>query len=690
MRHRTAGLKVLAAAAAAALLTVQPGPSGQERTQDRPLRHDAAAIVKLIAVRVLGPDGRPIAGLRKEDFTLTEDGRPKTITEFEAHAITPAGMTVTPALPPSGEEAARAGGTTNRKFFFFLDQQASDREGKDKAQAAALHFLETQVRPGDEVAVLGWYAMSGFYIREYLTADLDKARKALAGVAEIPPSPSEAVVMPPDSVDEGAEGVVARNVAEMVATRSAADVVNPSGSGGLSSGGGSVVVAPGTGASQRADFVPRLAEIAEIFKTIPGHKSLVLFTARNMGPDAGRLGRLFGAAGTAVYAVNTQDWKMGPFGTKSHYIWTEHSLKDLSAASGGRYFADINDVEAIARDVQDLTGNYYVLGYYVQDSWEGTYHKIRVEVARPGARVLVQDGFSDSKPFDRMTDFEKDIHLLDLLWSEEPPSGLPALAVDPLLVSAGGKTLGCFLAKWDAGAKTGPPAAPVEVFAILRDEKGGILVSQKWDVDLTSCEGRAVWAYLVSPLATGTHELRLVLRDRRTGESCVGRSRVDVAAPPAEGILLGSPLLFEPGPAASFLKLPIGARKASKGKTVASGPSLQGLYHLIPKEGSPVVGETSPGARSLLAVIPIAIEPALAGDTPILSVEAALRSALDGSEVPLEVEIRDHADYEGSPDILAVDIILGDVAPGRYDLVITIEDMGTDRRASCRKALTVR
>jgi VWFA-related protein len=655
---------------------------GQERGQERPLRHDAAATVRLVAVRVLGPDGRPFHGLRKEDFTLYEDGQAKTITEFEVHAMIETGMMITPA-PPSGEAAGRAAGAAARKLFFFLDQQASDQAGKDKAKVAALHFLGTQVRPGDQVAVLGWYAMSGFYIREYLTADLDRIRRAINGVTEAPPSPGEAVGMLSDEADEGLPASLpTRNVAADVATKSAAISAVPS-------GGGGGTVAPGTAASQRLDFIPRLAEIAEIFKTIPGSKNLILFTARNMGSEAEKLGRLFGAAGTAVFAVNTQDWKMGPFGTKFKYIWNDHSLKDLSAASGGKYFADVNDAAGISREVQDLTGNYYVLGYYVKDSWEGKYHKIRVEVKRPEARVLVQDGFADSKPFDRLSDFEKDIQLLDLLWSDEPSLSSAPLALEPLVISAAKTTEGCFLTKWDVGTKTGPPAAPVQIFALLRDPTSTALVSRKWDVDLTTYDGRTVWAYLTNSLGTGPHDMRLVIRDGKTGISFVGRARFAVAAPAEEGITLSSPLLFEDGPGASFLRLPTGRLDTKKGKPSA-GPSILSLYHLIPKEGVPVVGEVSQGMKHLLAVIPFEIRSRLAEDTPILSVEAKLVSRSDGRETPLEAEIREHMTYEGSPDILAVDLILTDIIPGSYDLVITVEDMGTDRRSTVRKSLIVR
>ena len=680
-------LALTAAATAVLALSIRPAPPGQARDQVRPLRHDTAAIVKLIAVRVLDADGRPAAGLRKEDFKLFEDGQPKTITEFETHAITPAGMAMTPAPPPSGEAAARAAGVMSRRFFFFLDQQATDREGKDKARAAALRFLDTQLRPGDEAAVLGWYTASGFYLREYLTTDMDKIREALSGPTETPPSPAEVVNVPADDMDLGVEDAgPERNVRE--ATEAKVETYGFS----LSSEGRTRTTgtAPGSGAFARADFVPRLAEIAEIFKTIPGHKSLILFTARNMGPDAARLGRLFGAAGTAVYAVNTQDWKAGPFGTKFHYIWTEHSLQDLAEASGGRYFADINEAAAIARDVQDLTGNYYVLGYYVQDSWQGTYHKIRVEVDRPGARVLVQDGFSDSKPFDRMTDFEKDIQLLDMLWSEAPPSGLLSLPVDPLVVGSGEKAQACLLSKWEAGSRTGPPASPVEVIVLIRDERGGILLSRKWTVDLTPYRGRTVWAYLTTPLAAGPKELRLVIRDRASGDACVGRSRFEVAAPSDAGIRPGSVLLFEAGPAASYLRLPTGPSRGPKDKAFAAGTSLQALYRLIPKEGFPLVDEVGPETRRVTAVVPLEIRTLDAEDRPLLSVEASLVSLTDGGERPLDVEIRDHVSSEGRPDVLAVDVLFEDIAPGRYELVLVIEDLGTDRRAEVRKTLTWR
>jgi hypothetical protein len=156
-------------------------------------------------------------------------------------------------------------------------------------------------------------------------------------------------------------------------------------------------------------------------------------------------------------------------------------------------------------------------------------------------------------------------------------------------------------------------------------------------------------------------------------------------------MVLSSPLLFEAGPAAaSFLKLPTGRLETSKEKPAVGGPSILSLYRLIPKEGSPVVGEISPGTKRLLAIVPLEMRPHLPEDMPILAVKAKFVSRADGGETPLEAEIQDYMTQEGSPDILALVLILPDVASGEYELEIAVEDVGTDRRAVVRKALILR
>jgi VWFA-related protein len=633
--------------------------------QERPLRYEAAAIVKLVPVRVLGADGRPVMDLRKEDFTLYEDGQKKTITEFEVHAITEAGMVVTPKLAGAVEAAVKPASEMNRKFFLFLDVQRSDPEGRQKAVAVAERFLETQVRPGDEVGLLGFYSMSGFFIKEYLTTDIARVRRAIESVTEAPPSPGEWVVMD-----------------FSVGAHPGGHVPDAGDASGMPFVGYTTFV-PGTAAFQKVDFVPRMVDLVEAFKTIPGNKSLILFSSRNIGPE---VGKLFGATGTAVYAINTQDWMLLRTGDKVKHIWWDHPLKDMAAASGGKYFADINQVAMIAQDLQALTGNFYVLGYYVKESWEGKYHKIRVEVARPTARVLVQDGYADAKPFTRMTDFEKDLQLLDLVWSERPASNPLPIAIDPLSPAAGTGAQACFLARLEVGAKTGPPASKSEIVILLRDKAGAQILSRRWVVDLGRYDGQIIFPYLITPVPTGTCDMRLAVRDLSSGEACVGRARLDVAATPQEGIVLSSLLLFETGAEAVFMKLPV----PSKEKAGPGEGSLIDFYQMIPKGYHPVVSEIAAGAQKLIVILPFELRPARPEDKPILSVETKLISRADGVETPLEITVRDHKVFEGKPDILVADIMFPAIVPGRYDLEITVEDVGTNRRVSTRKPLVVR
>lgn len=657
----------------------------QERPQDRPLRHDAAAVIKLVTVRIVGPDGRPVTDLRKEDFALFEDGQKKTITEFEVHAVTETGMTVTPPRPPAAEAAAPERGGLNRKFFFFFDLQAADTAGKAKAEKAALHFLETQSKPGDEAAVVGFYSMSGFFIGEYLTMNLDLVRRAIKGAIEAPPSQGEVVGVGGDNVDTSGEHKGGTGSGDESAAVDRTAVV--SGSDVPESIISKGVFVPGTAAFARRDFVDRMRDLTETFKTVPGPKSLVLFTSRNLGAAWERLGKMFGETGTAVFAVNTQDWKMSSFGTKVPYIWNDHSLKSLAAASGGMYFADINDYAGNARDVQDLTGNFYVLGYYVKESWEGKYHTIRVEVARPGVQVLVQDGYADPTPFPRMTEFEKEIQLVDLIWSDRPASHPLTVPVEALAIGGGRAAGACVLAKFAVGARSDVPPAEVEVLALLRNESGTRVVSRKWDIDLAPYDGRILCPYLVAPVPAGTYDFRMVVRDKKTGESLIGRTRFAIAAAPDEGIRLSSPLLVETGKETAFLKL----AQPRGGKGGARELLFIDLYHLIPRDSSPVIGVIPEGATRLTALLPFEIRPVPPEDEPpILAVEAKLISKGDGAETPVEVIVRDHKRLEGSLEIVAAEIVLPSVTPGEYDLEIMVEDVGADRRASVRKTLLVR
>ena len=662
--------RICAVLLAALVLPVSPafGQAAQEKRP--PLRYDTAATLKLVTVRVLDREGKPVTGLTKEDFVLLEDGQLKVITDFEVHTLTPGGLATVPVLPPAAEAEARKESETNRRLLFFLDLQSSDKSGKAKAIETALHFLDTQVRPGDEVGVLGFYSTSGFFVRQYPTADKDKARKAVKGASEIMPS-ADAFFKNPANMDS-AGGRFADGGSSVGQEGGFANVEQD-------------VMSAGTARSQRLDFFDRMKDLVEVCKIMPGNKSLIVFSARPLGMEAPVLGRMFGAAGTTVFVVNTQDWAVSSLGHKYKYVWEDHPLRYMAEASGGAYYADINDTEAVSRSIQDLTGHFYVLGYKVQESWEGKYHRIQVGVSKPEAQVFVQDGYTEPKPFAQRTDFEKDVQLMDLLWSDKPASDSLPLAVDPLVLNEGKTSTVCLMSRLEVGSKEGLEATKAEIVAVVRDEKGATVVSHRWDVDLSRFDGRVIWPYLVSSLPAGAYDLRMVARDLGTGEACVGRAAFRVSEPRKSGLVLSSPLLFRQGGQAIFTHLPLAKSRKDKAK---DKPLIE-IYRLLPKDCHPLSGEILPEDRKLEVVLPFEVRPSR-GEKPVLALEAWLISKRDGSETLLESSVRQRKEFKDGPSFIGAEITLPELSAGDYDLELSLVYAVGTERASIRQSLTIR
>jgi VWFA-related protein len=108
-------------------------------------------------------EGRPVPGLKMEDFVLLENGVPQAITNFSAYderpsavrpAATPSAGTVTDVVPaPEAGIAPASNAAPPRRFVFFIDEmsiQGSARKKLKENAAALLHSM----RPGDVATVV--------------------------------------------------------------------------------------------------------------------------------------------------------------------------------------------------------------------------------------------------------------------------------------------------------------------------------------------------------------------------------------------------------------------------------------------------------------------------------------------------------------------------------------------------------
>jgi len=516
-------------------------PAQQEQPQ---LHHEVKVTLKLVQVYVTDKKGYPVLNLTKDDFLVFDEGHKQPITEFEKHVL---------SLPSEAKEAQPevietqappARELISRKFFLFFDFAYNNAKGILKAREAALHFIDTQLQPQDEVGVLSFSAMKSLKLHEYLTTDHKKVREAVKGFG------IEQVVGRAENFEEkywrSVTGEKTLDASEW--SRQSAPAKNEF---------AAKMQMAEDSRIQVLNFGQKLSDLAKALRYIPGHKHLILFSSgvpfsllygiqvpfgntaaesdAIIGGRASRYGswgesllrerfeemlKEMSSANCAVYALDTMELGSG-IKTDTRMLGI-FSLQKMTSATGGKYFSNINIYEQHIEKIQDLTGCYYVLGYYVDDKWDGAYHKIKVEVTKPGCKVHAQKGYFNPKPFKEYNGLERMLHLVDLALSNEPLFQTPVrfpLAILPY--SPDGKGNLCLAAEVPLNKIQEILAGKVEIISIVFDEKENIVTLKREQRRKTEFPEEN-FSYVASfSLSPGLYKCRLVIRNLETGKGAV-------------------------------------------------------------------------------------------------------------------------------------------------------------------------
>jgi VWFA-related protein len=680
-----------------------PAPAGapprtagtQAQDAAKPLQYEVNVVLKLLQVHVTDKKGRPVRDLVREDFVVADNGRPVELTAFEKHSLAaPAPRPATEAVegapaPPRADsrEAARAAG---RKFFLLFDFAYNNVRGIEKAQKAALHFLDHIAGPEDQVAVLSYAAVGGLAFQEYLTTDHPQVRKALEAIGHRDVKGRATEIE--DSywrLTQSRGGPLAGNIVAMAE------------------------LARQESRSMAQKYMLTLTDLARALRLVEGEKNFILFSSgipssliygyatsnvlnrSDVGKASGdqvlreqneTMYKEFGAAGCAFYAFDTresaketalfaydeQTFVMGsralttaiePFSIFQDDKATGlNSLKRFTDQTGGRYYSNINMYERNLEQVQDATAAYYILGYPINEAWDGQFHEVKVEVRRKGCEVRTQAGYFDPKPYAAYSDLEKRIHLFDLAINERSFSRLPGtVPMGAFAYAAGGASRLSLVARVPGrmtAKLTGPKA---EIVALFFDDEGDIAEIIRDEVDTASWRGREVVLAAGATLKPGDYAGRLVLRDMSTGQSAVASVRAAVGQPAGAGLQLGTPLLLAEGPGAPL-------REAAAKKAGEAPPFAEG-YPYDPYRFVPVVGEVPPGAARLFLVVPCACP----GGEPELLLSVRLVDAVSGAQVPVTAGLSGRL-LRGSLEILTLELGAAALPAGTYYLHIYAED----------------
>ena len=328
---------------------------------------------QLVSVPAVVTDatGRPLPGLRQENFQLLEDGKPQTITNF---------------------------GTTDTPFeiALLLDTSGSTREDVGLIRQAATGFINA-LRPGDRVSIVSFNQaqtvgdpLAVVEVLAPLTNDRAELTKAIGNLGSSNGTPYY------DALEKVADTVFREPISDEVRRRAV------------------VALTDGVDSASNSDFVTAKvklsrAGIACYFIQV-NTEDYVEDRLMKDCQDDGRLTlsqrQLQRYRAIFMPKAKTEDLssfcQMGLFErmsiSRGLYNLARREMDDLAKVSGGRSFvaSDLSDARAAFARVAADIGTLYSLGYYpTNKARDGKFRSIQLQLRglKDKAQIRARDGY---------------------------------------------------------------------------------------------------------------------------------------------------------------------------------------------------------------------------------------------------------------------------------------------------------
>jgi VWFA-related protein len=329
---------------------------------------------QLVAVPAVVTDasGRPLSGLRAENFRIVEDGQPQTIANF--------GTTETPF-----------------EIALLLDTSGSTRDDVALIRSAANSFIEA-LRPGDRVGVVAFNQaqtvadpIAAVEVLTPLTSDREALRTAIENLGASQGTPYY------DGLEKVADSIFGAPAREEVRGRRAV-----------------VALTDGVDSSSNSDFATAKMKLSRVgiacyfiqVNTEDFVEDRLMKDCRDDGRLALSQRQLQRYRELFVPKAKAEDFndfcEMGPFErmsiSRELYNLARREMNDLARVSGGRSFvaATLADARAAFARVAADIGTLYSIGYYpTNKARDGKFRSIKLEVrgVKDKAQVRARDGY---------------------------------------------------------------------------------------------------------------------------------------------------------------------------------------------------------------------------------------------------------------------------------------------------------
>jgi VWFA-related protein len=378
---------------------LSPSDNARAAVQDNgTLRLRTETRLVQIDVTVRDSKGKPVEDLTKSDFTVTDNGKPRSFTIFnvngdrspasapsDAEAVKPAVLPVRPTLPPNTfTNTSSSPPPEGHSTIILLDGISTCLDTSVWARQGVVGLM-TKVPSDERIAIYVLQKGDGLGLLQDYTTDRTRLSDA---VDHFIPRGLVGCIL-------GVEGSEDMNEFHNVKS----PPKRAPGPGGP----------PPPNASQatsreRSEEIQRTSEavrlslqaLAEKLRLLPGRKN-VFWVTRGFPPvqlrDMNKMAweKTFAALNDANIAVNTVDDNT-LFGPPRGFAGAISMMQQVAEETGGQAYFHRNDLDvAMASGIADSRHS-YTLGFYLTEI-DGNYHDLKVHVDRPGLELNYRRGY---------------------------------------------------------------------------------------------------------------------------------------------------------------------------------------------------------------------------------------------------------------------------------------------------------
>src|SRR5262245_3023607 len=555
-----------------AWMSLAPAAIGQKAQRPEPptVREEARVVVVEVPVNVVDRDGKPVEGLKAEDFEVFDDGKPQQITGFEV-------LDQRRSLPPAAPGEPPMNPAASRHFLILFDLTFASAQGVVRARHSARDFVVTRMKELDTAAIATYSVETGFRLIVGFTGDRTQLAVAvdtlgLPSLVQRNPDPLALLVTQPNQVSEapfattGGDPGSAFDAAMGEALENLQTMFEKS--------------ARAIYRDRVSRMIDSFGKLAVSLDAVPGRKHIIYLSE---GFDSRELsGSTSASAGAqqAEWAIRGQTWKIdndSRFGntdlrTQMNRALTlfnrsdciihsvdigglrtgvamtandlpingQDSLFYISEETGGQFLKNANEMSDSFDKLLERTGLIYLLAFQpVRVPENGKFHTLKVKVKNKSWQVSARSGYYEPKSQKTLSPIEKNLAQAAAVTAALPKTDIPAWVLAAPLPAVEGRSRvpvivevpGDRLLKSHEGSKMN-----LDIFVYAIDKQGQTrdYLFQPLGIDLSKTEATlakgGIKYYGVLTLAPGDYTFRTLVRTNETGRFGVTITPVKVSA----------------------------------------------------------------------------------------------------------------------------------------------------------------